>query len=55
MKVVSTHFHSKDREKETCIAVIKMGKYRVNREIDCYRLPGDVWRMATNDKEVKIN
>ena len=55
MRVVSTHFHSKEFDIEICTAVIKMGKYRVNREVELYKVPGDVWRMKNNDKEVKIN
>lgn len=55
MRVVSTHFHYKEFNIETCTAVIKMGKYRVNREVELYKSPGDVWRMIKNDKEVKIN
>tara|TARA_R100000951_G_scaffold22085_1_gene18336 strand:- start:2479 stop:2646 length:168 start_codon:yes stop_codon:yes gene_type:complete len=55
MKIISTHFHSKDGEKETCTALIGMGKYRIVKEVNCYRLPGDVWRMVNNHKEVKIN
>ena len=52
MKAISTHFHAKDDYIETCVAVFRIGKYRMLREFDCYRLQGEPWRLVKNDKEI---
>ena len=54
MKAIETYQHFKNSEREECMAVFKVGKFNRPRDFSCYRLPGDVWRMTKNDKEVKI-
>lgn len=41
-------------EKDECFGVFRIGRYKRLRDLALYRLPGDVWRMVKNDKEVKI-
>ena len=53
MKAKSTHFHSINCGRETCVGVFKVGKYAVSREFDLYK-DGDVWRLVKNDKEVEV-
>lgn len=55
MRATETYQHFQEPDREVCMAVFKVGKFNRPRDLACYRLPGDVWRMTKNDKEVKIN
>jgi len=55
MKAIETYAHVSTPEKEECLGVFRVGRYKRLRDFALYRLPGDVWRMSKNDKEVKLN
>lgn len=54
MIAIETYAHVSTPEKEECLGVFIIGKYKRKRDRALYRLPGDVWRMTKNNKEVKL-
>ena len=41
----------KGKYRDTCTVSIIRGQFKITKEYKCYRLPGDVWRLFSNDKE----
>jgi len=54
MIAIETYAHVSTPEKEECLGVFRVGRYKRTRDLAIYRLPGDVWRMTKNNIEVKI-
>lgn len=53
MKAQSSHFHSISSGREECIGVFRVGRYRMTKELACYK-DGDTWRTVRDNKKVEI-
>ena len=53
MKAISTSDHEIVDGIRTCTALFKVGKFGRNRNLYCYRLPREAWRLTGSGKIVK--